>query len=272
MKSEESRCAVWPAAMQCYRMTVAYDGTAYCGWQTQPGVSTVQGVLEAALLRIVGTAVRIIGSGRTDAGVHAWGQVASFRCSTRLAPEVLCRALNANTPDDIYVREVREAADDFHAIRCAVSKRYRYIIQDGTNRDLFQRAYAWYVPQPLDVDGMQAGALCLVGRHDFRSFEAAGAPRKTSVRTVSELTVRRVPRDAAESILIEIEADGFLYNMVRNIVGSLVLVGRGEQPAAWMQAVLGAQDRACAGPTAPAGGLTLMGVRYGGAGAGEQRH
>ncbi len=256
--------------MRCYRMTLAYDGTAYCGWQFQPGARTVQGVLEAALLQIVGSPVRIVGSGRTDAGVHAVGQVASFRCCTRLTPEVFCRALNANTPDDIYVRQVCVAADDFHAIRCAVAKRYRYVIQDGANRDLFLRAYSWYVPQPLDVDGLTTAATYLVGKHDFRSFEAAGAPRKTSVRTVSELSVQRVSRDATESIVIEIEANGFLYNMVRNIVGSLVLVGRGERPARWIQTVLEAQDRALAGPTAPACGLTLLLVRYPATGQGQE--
>ncbi len=249
-------------AMPCYRMTLAYDGTDYCGWQVQPGVLTIQGVLEAALQRIVGLPVRVIGSGRTDSGVHARGQVASFRCTTRLTPDTLCRALNAHTPDDIHVREVCQAPEDFHAIRSAVAKRYRYVIQDGPIRDLFERAYSWYLPRMLDVDAMRRGSVFLLGEHDFRSFEAAGAPRKTSVRRVHELTLVRTEQDQIGRIVIEIEANGFLYNMVRNIVGSLVLVGRGERPAGWIETVLEARDRAAAGPTAPACGLTLLLVRY----------
>ncbi len=268
--------------MRTYRMTVAYDGTAYHGWQVQLGASTVQETLEAALQQIVGRPVRMTASGRTDTGVHARGQVVSFRCATRLEPNVLRSALNANTPDDIWIRQVLAAADDFHAIRDAVSKHYRYVIQDGPNRDLFTRAYSWYVPQTLDVDKMRQAAVCLIGRHDFSSFEAAGAPRKTSVRTVARLSVQRgsalapqqptpqqptlpqtvVRKHELQSIVIDIEADGFLYNMVRNIVGSLVLVGKGRQEVDWMATVLQATDRQQAGPTAPALGLTLMEVRY----------
>ena len=250
--------------MRSYRMTLAYDGTAYCGWQIQPGQATVQEAVERALQRIVGQRVPVVASGRTDSGVHAQGQVVSFRCRTRLEPEVLCRALNANTPEDLYVKQVVEAPDGFHAIRDAVSKRYRYVIQDGPNRDLFLRAYSWHFPQSLNVASMSQAATSLVGRHDFSSFEAAGAPRKTSVRTVSELCVERIDYDTSQGIVIEIEAeaDGFLYNMVRNIVGSLVLVGRGQQQPAWIDAVLASADRKQAGPTAPAHGLTLLVVRY----------
>ncbi len=250
------------APRRCYRMTLAYDGTAYCGWQTQPVGATIQGTVEAALQRIVGQPVRVVASGRTDAGVHARRQVASFRCLTRLAPRDLLRALNAHLPDDICVLDLEQAANDFHAIRCAVSKRYRYLIQDGPQRDLFLRSYCWYIPQPLDLDAMQQAAACLVGRHDFRSFEAAGAPRKTSIRTVSQLAVMRQVVEGWPRIVTDIQADGFLYNMVRNIVGSLVLVGRGKQEVSWLRAVLAAQDRAQAGPTAPACGLTLWDVHY----------
>ncbi len=248
--------------MRCYRMTLAYDGTDYSGWQIQPETSTVQGAMESALRRILGEPVRLVASGRTDAGVHARGQVVSFRCSTRLTPEVLCRALNANTPEDIYVQQVRVAPDDFHAIRDAIAKRYRYVIQDSAPRDLFSRAFSWCIPHSLNVAHMQEAAGYLIGRHDFRSFEAAGAPRKTTVRTVSELTVERQQRETHCPLVVDIRADGFLYNMVRNIVGSLVLVGRGERPADWIQDVLNARDRTLAGPTAPASGLTLWEVQY----------
>ena len=150
-------------ALPCFRITLAYDGTAYAGWQLQPSVPTIQGTLEQALQRIVGVPVRVAASGRTDAGVHALGQVASFQCDTRLTPEVLRRALNANTPPDIFVSEVRLAPDRFHATRDAVSKRYRYVIQDGPQRDVFSRTTAWHVPEVLDVPRMQAGAQWLVG-------------------------------------------------------------------------------------------------------------
>ena len=248
--------------MRCFRMSLAYDGTAYCGWQYQPRVVTIQGTLEAALRRIVGQDIRIVASGRTDAGVHARRQVASFRCQTRLGPDQLLRALNANTPDDICILELAVAADDFHAIRDAISKRYQYLIQDGATRDVFLRAHCWYIPQILDVELMQRAAQWLIGTHDFSSFEAAGAPRKSSVRTVSHLTVTRTMVDDISRIVIDIRANGFLYNMVRNIVGSLVLVGRGKQPVSWLDQVLRARDRSQAGPTAPASGLMLWEVQY----------
>lgn len=249
-------------SLSCFRITLAYDGTAYAGWQYQPDVPTVQGTLEAALQKIVGVAVRISASGRTDSGVHAWGQVASFRCDTRLSPDVLRRALNAHVPPDILVRDAQQVPDGFHATRDAVSKRYIYRIQDGPERDLFARTTTWHIPQRLELAPMQEGARYLVGRHSFRSFEAVGAPRKSSVRTISALTVERKERGDLRPLEISVEADGFLYNMVRNIVGSLVLVGRGEQPPAWIHQVLAAEDRSQAGPTAPACGLMLWCVRY----------
>jgi tRNA pseudouridine38-40 synthase len=243
-------------------MTLSYDGTAYAGWQVQPGLPTVQGKLEEALQRIVGAQVRVVASGRTDAGVHARAQVAGFRCETRLTPDTLRRAINANIPDDIYVSEMHAASDDFHAIRDAVAKRYRYVIQDGPQRDLFARFTVWHVKYPLEVPRMQAGASYLLGQHDFKSFETTGAPRRTSVRTIQEITVQRLDHHHLQPLAVEIAADGFLYNMVRNIVGSLVLVGRGEQPPEWIARVLAARDRTQAGPTAPAIGLMLLQVTY----------
>ena len=248
--------------MRTYRMTLAYDGTAYCGWQIQPGAPSIQETLEAALQRIVGQPVRVVASGRTDAGVHAQGQVASFRCATRLPTETLRRALNANTAEDIHVRRIQEAPPGFHAIRDALSKRYRYLVQDAGCRNVFLRTYCWCVPQALDEGTMGQAARYLLGRHDFRSFEAAGGPRKTSVRTILDVSVQRREQDGMQSIAIEVEADGFLYNMVRIIVGSLVCVGRGRQSVPWMRSVLQARERSLAGPTAPACGLTLLEVRY----------
>ena len=163
----------------------------------------------------------------------------------------------------MVIREVREAPDGFHAIRDAIRKRYRYVVQDGPMRDVFERAYAWHFPHRLDVQAMQAAAAVLLGRHDFSSFEAAGSPRASSVRTIYELTVQRRTGDFLDRVFVEVEADGFLYNMVRNIVGSLVEVGRGRQPVSWIAEVLAARDRKRAGMTAPPQGLFLVSVDYG---------
>lgn len=249
--------------MRSFRLTLSYDGSAYVGWQVQDHGRTIQAELEAALRQVTGQAVRAVASGRTDAGVHAIGQVVSFRCETRLTADVLRRALNANLPRDIVVREVREAPDGFHAIRDALRKRYRYVVQDGPVRDVFGRAYSWYYAQRLDVEAMQAAARALVGRHDFRSFEAAGSPRVSSVRTIFELTVQRHGGEFLDRVSFEVEADGFLYNMVRNLVGSLVEVGSGRREVGWIAEVLAARDRRRAGATAPPQGLFLVNVDYG---------
>jgi tRNA pseudouridine38-40 synthase len=248
--------------VRTFRVTLAYDGTAYGGWQVQPNARTIQAELEAALATIVGVPVRAAASGRTDAGVHALGQVVSFTCDTRLDPETLGRALNANLPRDIGVLDVRLAPPDFHALRDAVRKRYRYVIQDGPTRDVFARGYAWQFPHRLNVEAMQQAAEYLLGRHDFASFQTSGSPRVTTVRTVTDLTVRRCAGDHRDRVLIEIEANGFLYNMVRNIVGTLVEVGCGKQLPDWVAGVLEAGDRKVAGMTAPPQGLFLVSVAY----------
>jgi tRNA pseudouridine38-40 synthase len=248
--------------MRTFRATIAYDGRAYCGWQVQADRPSVQQTLEAAVERITSEPTRIVASGRTDSGVHALGQVISFRSFSRLTPDQWCRALNAETPRDIAVREVREAAAEFHAIRDAVSKRYRYVIDDHRTADVFQRYYAWHVPQRLDVAAMQRAARSLTGTHDFRSFEASGSERASSVRTVTDFQVGRGDGPLQDRVVIEVEADGFLYNMVRNLVGTLVEVGRGAQRERWVAEVLAAGNRRVAGPTAPPQGLFLVHVRY----------
>ena len=249
--------------MRSFRLTLSYDGTAYAGWQVQDNGRTIQAELEAALLQVTGESIRAVASGRTDAGVHALGQVVSFSSGTRLSAEVLRKALDANLPRDIVVREVREAPAGFHAIRDALRKRYRYVVQDGPVRDVFSRTQAWYCAQRLDVEAMRTAARALLGKHDFSSFEAAGSPRVSSVRTIYDLTVERRTGDFLERVIFEVEADGFLYNMVRNLVGSLVEVGRGRQEPAWIARVLAAQDRKVAGMTAPPQGLFLVSVDYG---------
>jgi tRNA pseudouridine38-40 synthase len=256
----ESCCP--PVQMTTFRLTLAYDGTDFAGWQRQPAKRTIQGQLEEALERITGQRPKCVASGRTDAGVHALGQVVSFASATRLVPPVLTKALNAELPEDLHVFEVAHAPNEFHALRDAVRKRYRYVIEDGRLRDLFERRYLWHIYQRLDIEAMQAAAAPLIGTHDFTSYETSGSPRLTTVRTVLDLTVERHHADLTERILIEVEADGFLYNMVRNIVGTLVEVGKGKQSAAWPAEVLALRDRTKAGMTAPAQGLFLVGVEY----------
>ena len=246
-------------AARTIKLTLAYDGANYAGWQFQPHQPTIQGVLEQTLLTITSESVRVVGAGRTDAGVHALGQVACFRTHCQLPPEVLQKALNAELPRDIVVLHAAQAPDDFHAIRDAHRKRYRYVIHDGRWRDVFSRNYAWQYRHRLDEQAMQRAAQALVGKHDFASFEAAGSERETSVRTVFELVVARTGEDC---VTVEIEADGFLYRMVRTIVGTLVEVGRAERPENWPGEVLAAIDRRAAGATAPPQGLFLVRVAY----------
>jgi tRNA pseudouridine38-40 synthase len=248
--------------MRTFKLVLAYDGTNYSGWQAQQGHVTLQGTLETALARITGETFRVSGSGRTDAGVHAEGQVVSFRSETPLAPGVLQRALNAELPRDMAVLEASHAADDFHARRSARRKRYRYQLEDGPVRHVFERQYVWHFRTRLDDGAMHRAAQTLVGTHDFSSFETSGSPRESSVRTVFQIGVARGQGRGADRLDLEIEADGFLYNMVRAIVGTLVVVGRGERDEAWAAQVLAACDRKQAGQTAPPQGLFLVSVDY----------
>jgi tRNA pseudouridine38-40 synthase len=248
--------------MRFFRLTLAYDGTAYAGWQVQADARTIQAELESALNCVTGERIRAVASGRTDAGVHALGQVVSFSSETARSTDVLRKALDANLPRDIVVLRVEEAPQGFHAIRDALRKRYRYVIQDGPICDVFAQRYAWFVPQSLDVPAMREASHSLVGTHDFTSFEASGSPRATSVRTITDLTLARPSSDFLDRVVIEVEADGFLYNMVRNIIGSLVEVGRGKQTPVWIADVLQAKDRKIAGMTAPPQGLFLVNVEY----------
>jgi tRNA pseudouridine38-40 synthase len=245
--------------MRNFRLTLAYDGTDFRGWQTQPGLRTVQETLERALARLTGTErVRVNASGRTDTGVHAVGQVVNFKSDTKLDPPVLLRAVNAHLPEDVVVREAAVAPDDFDANRDAVRKRYRYVVHDGDVPDLFRRRYCHHTKYKLDANAMSRAATALIGTHDFRCFETEWPNRASSIRTITHLSVTR----DGDWVTLDVEADGFLYNMVRAIAGTLMNVGRGFWPEDHVARVVASGSRAEAGPTAPAKGLFLMQVTY----------
>jgi tRNA pseudouridine38-40 synthase len=249
--------------MRCFHLTVAYDGTDFSGWQWQPDRRTVQGAMEEAIRRVTSEKLRVVGSGRTDAGVHAHGQAVSFTSSTRLEARVLLRALNANLPHDVRILDALEASPDFCAMRNSTGKRYRYLIHNAPIPDVFSRKRAWFVYDSLDVDAMRDAGQRLIGRHDFKTYETSGSPRLGTCRTIRDLMVTRgSDSDAPERIVIEVEADGFLYNMVRNLVGTLVQVGKGKQSVEWPADILAARDRRLAGPTAPPQGLYMLRVYF----------
>jgi tRNA pseudouridine38-40 synthase len=245
--------------MRNIKLTLSYDGTDFHGWQTQPGFRTVQETLETALRTLTGAdKVRVNASGRTDTGVHAVGQVANFYTTSQLAPDVLVRAVNAHLPPDVVVREAADVPESFDANRDAKRKLYRYVIHDGPVPDLFMRRYCCHVKRRLDAAAMARAAEVLRGRHDFHSFETDWPNRMSSVRTITHLALNRM----GDWIWLDVEADGFLYNMVRAIAGTLLNVGRGYWPESQVAAILDAEDRAQAGPTAPAQGLFLVRVTY----------
>ncbi|MBI1872512.1 MAG: tRNA pseudouridine(38-40) synthase TruA [Acidobacteria bacterium] len=266
--------------MRTLKLTVAYDGTELAGWQRQASGRTVQGLLEDALTRIEGGPVSVVGSGRTDAGVHASGQVASVSVTNRLDPLTLRHALNANLPTDVRVLDVAEAPAGFDARRDAAQKTYEYRILNGVIASPFTRRFVWLVPQPLDIDAMARAAARLVGRHDFASFQSTGSSAATTCRTIRESQLVQdgprelaerfspipmiAPADDASSVRLRyrIAGDGFLRHMVRTIVGTLVEIGLGRREADSVGAIMEARDRAEAGPTAPAHGLCLVRVEY----------
>lgn len=252
--------------MASFKITLAYDGTDFCGWQAQAAGRTVQQTVEQAWEQVTGERLRLVASGRTDAGVHATGQIASLESASQLPPETLCRALNANLPADVRILDVSPAWPGFHAIRDTRSKRYRYLIQPGSQANPFHRRYAWLVSHPLDTERMRAAAVKLSGTHDFASFQGSGSVRRTTERTISDFTVDVIPSpweigSSGRLICIEVEADGFLYNMVRILVNTLHDVGSGKRELAWVDDVLRARDRRVASATAPAHGLCLREVK-----------
>ncbi len=247
--------------MRNIKLTICYDGTDFHGWQRQPGLRTIQQTLEEAILALTQTQPKTTASSRTDAGVHALGQVVHFHTASRHPPEIILRALNALLPRDLRVLEVREMPQSFHATLDAISKRYRYVIDDAAIPSPFHLRYSWQVLRRLDIAAMNRAGAVLVGRHDFRSFETEWPNRTSSVRTVTDLIVTRCD----DLVWIEVEADGFLYNMVRAIAGTLSWVGSGKRPESWVSNALRAENRVEAGPTAPPQGLFLVKVCHGSA-------
>jgi len=248
------------ATPRTFCLTLEYDGTGFAGWQRQAqGERTVQACLETALADLAGASVRVSGSGRTDAGVHALAQVASVVLTTRLEPGELQRALNARLPADLGVRDVVVAPEDFDARYSASGKHYRYAIWNGPARSPLRARRFAFVPGALDLGAMREGAAPLVGEHDFACFQAAGSGITQTVRELREV---RVAGEPLGEIQLDVEGSGFLRHMVRNLAGTLIEVGQGRRLPGDMTDLLATRDRSRAGPTAPAHGLTLVSVAY----------
>jgi tRNA pseudouridine38-40 synthase len=245
--------------MKNFKLIIEYDGTNYSGWQRQAKEPTVQAEIERALAFMTRAPVTLAGAGRTDAGVHALGQVANFHCDTRLKPEALLKGLNSLLPGDIAIRDCQRVPDDFHARFDARSKIYHYRILNRDTRAAVGRHYAWFIHQPLDLAAMRRATAVLVGRHDFKAFESTGSPR---AHTLREVGAADWVEGESRHLTFGIEADGFLRCMVRNIVGTLVAVGLGKLSAGDVQPIMDGLDRRRAGATAPARGLFLMEVKY----------
>ena len=241
------------------KITVEYDGTRYLGWQRQPQGMTVQEAIEGALEKVTGQKIGVVGSGRTDAGVHARGLVANFKTDSHIEVERFRGALNALLPRDIAVRDAMEVPDDFNSRFSARSKHYRYTIRNHRVRPAIDRDFCWHVRWEMDHALAQEAAQVLLGRQDFACFESANAESNTTVRTVTRADWQA---DGTGRVFFNIEADAFLYNMVRAIVGTLVDIARGRFPLQRMAEIIASRDRTQAGRTAPPQGLCLMEVRY----------
>jgi tRNA pseudouridine38-40 synthase len=255
--------------MKKTRLLIEYDGSAYHGWQVQDDVTTVQGILEERVQRLTKAPTKILGASRTDTGVHAFGQIACFTSEIRHDTEVICRALNATLPSDIRVLSASDVDISFNPIHDAVRKSYLYIIANEKKASVFLRRYATLVRQKLDIQSMIQASQALTGEHDFTSFMGTGSGIKDPVRTVYALSIEQLEELEfmtvtlrGNFIRIRIEANGFLRHMVRNIVGTLIRIGRGMISPEAMQDILEAKDRKLAGETAPANGLFLEKIVY----------
>ena len=242
-----------------FKITIEYDGSCYHGWQRQKKNCSIQDEIEKALKKMTSSKVSLIGSGRTDAGVHAAGQVANFKCDTRLEPEAFFKGLNSLLPEDIIIKDCQLVGMAFHARYDVRSKIYHYKILNRAVPAAVGRQYSWFLRKALDRQKMRAAAAHIIGRHDFKAFEGAGSPRQNTIREV--LSAELIEHEGG-ILIFQIEADGFLRYMVRNLVGTLVDVGLGKITPADFKDILDSRDRSQAGATAPALGLTLIKVNY----------
>ena len=245
--------------MRNIRLLIEYDGTNYAGWQWQKNAITIQETLSKAIEQVIQEKVTIYGAGRTDAGVHAIGQVANFHTHSNIPSERLLLAINFYLPHDITVKEAVDVPETFHAQYCAVSKVYQYTLFNDWIRTALNRNFCYVCGFQLDVDKMTNAAQYFIGAHDFTSFTTKALQEKNRIRTVKRLEIKK----EGKYIYFTVEADGFLYNMVRSIVGTLIEVGRGKIEAESIKDILNAKNRNSAGPTAPARGLCLIEVKYG---------
>ncbi|MGE0644808.1 MAG: tRNA pseudouridine(38-40) synthase TruA [Nitrospira sp.] len=248
--------------MPTIKLILEYEGTAYAGWQRQPDQPTIQGAIEAAIVRVTQIQVPVIGAGRTDSGVHALGQVASFRIDRELTPREWTRALNAHLPDDIVVRSATLMPDAFHARHSARGKLYEYQILNRPERAAVARHYCWHIHHTLDETAMNEAATHLIGSHDFSSFQTQPTENEDPICHLQQLAVSR----EGDRLRIEAYADRFLKQMVRSIVGTLVEVGLKKRPPESLTSILNARNRSAAGKTAPPQGLFLVRVDYDGSG------
>ncbi len=245
--------------MKRVQITVAYDGTNYNGWQMQPTGITIEGVLNQALTELLGEPVHVIGASRTDSGVHALGNVAVFDTNTRIPAQKISYALNQRLPDDIVIQNSCEVPLAFHPRRCMSRKTYEYKILNREFPLPLNRRDTYFFYRKLNLQQMREAAAFLVGEHDFKSFCSIHTQAATTVRTIYRLDISK----EQDIITIRVAGSGFLYNMVRILVGTLLQIGIGERQPQDMQTILAAKDRSCAGPTAPAHGLTMVGIVFG---------
>ena len=244
--------------MTAILLTIAYDGTAYCGWQNQPNGTAVQQVVEKALEQVIGEPVQIRSSGRTDAGVHARAMAASFTIDRELPLKAYVEGVNRHLPADIAIQTARVVADDFKPITMAHAKQYRYSIINSTIRSPLDRSYSWLVREPLNLQAMKEAAHHFIGSHNFAAFRASNCAAKTTVRRIDSVTITQ----EGTRITIDVIGGGFLKNMVRIMVGTLVEIGKGRREPSLVKTLLREGDRIMAGSTAPACGLCLMEVFY----------
>jgi tRNA pseudouridine38-40 synthase len=249
-------------ALRNIKLTIAYDGSEYHGWQLQPGCVTVQAVLTEALRDLLGPRARICGASRTDAGVSALGQVGLVQIDTPIPTENIAKALTDRLPESMVIVKAEDVPMGFDVIGDVQSKLYRYTIYCGPVRPVLHMRHCWHIPAALDVEAMRPAASLLVGKKDFKSFAAAADQRQDSVRTIFRCDVTEAPAENGRWIYVDAEGDGFLYNMVRNIAGTLVEVGIGRWKPEKIPEILEARDRKAAGPIAPPNGLCLMWIKY----------